>query len=75
MCFSINNMPVFNSYNRIKIVLAEKNKSNKWLAKKLDMSETTVSNWCTNHRQPSLPTLFKIATALNMNPRNLINVL
>lgn len=66
-------MPEFNSYNRIKIVLAEKNKSNKWLAKKLDMSETTVSNWCTNHRQPSLPTLFKIATALNMNPRNLIN--
>ncbi|GAA3783398.1 helix-turn-helix transcriptional regulator [Corallibacter vietnamensis] len=66
-------MPVFNSYNRIKIVLAEKNKSNKWLAKKLDMSETTVSNWCTNHRQPSLPTLFKIAKALNMNPRNLIN--
>jgi len=66
-------MPLLNSYNRIKIVLAEKNKSNKWLAEKLDISETTVSNWCTNHRQPSLPTLFKIAIALNMNPRNLIN--
>tara|TARA_R110000744_G_scaffold32098_4_gene75168 strand:- start:174 stop:377 length:204 start_codon:yes stop_codon:yes gene_type:complete len=66
-------MLALNHYNRIKIVLAEKNKSNKWLAQKLDMSETTVSNWCTNHRQPSLPTLFKIAKALNINPRNLIN--
>lgn len=66
-------MLVSNNYNRIKLVLVENNKSNKWLAAKLKMSETTVSNWCTNNRQPSLPTLFKIANALNINPKQLIN--
>ena len=66
-------MPEYNNYNRLKIVLAEKNISNKWLAKKMDMSETTVSNWCKNHRQPSRPTLFRIAKVLNVNPCNLIN--
>lgn len=66
-------MSVLNNYNRIKLVLVENNKSNKWLAEKLKMSETTVSNWCTNNRQPSLPTLFKIASALNINPKTLIN--
>ena len=66
-------MTVINNYNRIKLVLVENNKSNKWLAAKLEMSETTVSNWCTNHRQPSLSTLFKIASVLNINPKELIN--
>lgn len=66
-------MSALSNYNRIKLVLVENNKSNKWLAEKLKMSETTVSNWCTNNRQPSLPTLFKIAGALDINPKNLIN--
>ncbi len=66
-------MPTFNNYNRIKIALAESNISNKWLAKRLNMSETTVSNYCTNCRQPSLPSLFKIVIISDSNPRNLIN--
>lgn len=66
-------MSGLNNYNRIKLVLVENNKSNKWLAKKLKMSETTVSNWCTNNRQPSLPTLFRIASVLDISPKNLIN--
>ncbi|TXD81522.1 helix-turn-helix transcriptional regulator [Subsaximicrobium wynnwilliamsii] len=66
-------MSASSNYNRIKQVLVENNKSNKWLAEKLKMSETTVSNWCTNNRQPSLPTLFKIASALEISPKNLIN--
>ena len=32
--------------NRINVVLAEKRKSNKWLAEQLDCTPTTVSKWC-----------------------------
>lgn len=60
------------NYNRIKAALAETGNSNKWLAAQLEMSETTVSNWCTNHRQPSLPTLFKVAAILKIKPQNLL---
>ena len=66
-------MPKMKKFNRIKLVLVENQKSNKWLAQKMKMSETTVSNWCTNHRQPSLPTLFRIASILDTNPKKLIN--
>ncbi len=34
--------------NRLKIVLAEKEKTNKWLANELDKSISTISRWCTN---------------------------
>ena len=53
-------------WNRLKLVLVENDKSNKWLAEKLQKSETTVSNWCTNARQPSVPTLIQIADILGV---------
>lgn len=53
-------------YNRIKLVLYEKEKGNKWLAEKLDVKPETVSKWCTNVNQPSIATLFKIAETLNV---------
>ena len=40
------------SINRIKAVLAENGIKNKWLAKELGKSESTISNWCTNESQP-----------------------
>jgi transcriptional regulator with XRE-family HTH domain len=58
--------------NRLKLVLVEKDKSNKWLAEKLNKSETTVSNWCTNIRQPSLDTLSDIAEVLEVDMRELL---
>ncbi|MBS4806830.1 MAG: helix-turn-helix transcriptional regulator [Paraprevotella sp.] len=61
-----------NDYNRIKAVLAEKKRTNKWLAKTLDKDPATVSKWCTNSSQPDLKTLFAIAEALEVNPRDLI---
>ena len=39
--------------NRIKVVLCEKNKTAKWLAKELGKDPTTISKWCTNQSQPS----------------------
>ena len=34
--------------NRLKVVLAEKKRTNKWLAETLGKDQTTVSKWCTN---------------------------
>jgi transcriptional regulator with XRE-family HTH domain len=58
--------------NRIKSVLAEKNISSKTLAAKLHVSETTVSGWCTNSKQPSLKTLYEIAEYLKIDVRQLL---
>ena len=48
-------------YNRIKAMLAECGKTNKWLADSLKKDKSTVSRWCTNDMQPSIETLFVIA--------------
>ena len=40
--------------NRLKVVLAEKQRTNKWLAEQLDKDQTTISKWCTNSSQPDL---------------------
>ena len=59
--------------NRLKVVLAEQNKTNKWLAEKLENNETTVSRWCTNEVQPSIEKLIAIAEILQIDVRDLIN--
>lgn len=59
--------------NRIKIVLAEQDRTNKWLADKLNKNRTTVSRWCTNDMQPSLETLLEIAQVLNVNVKDLLH--
>ena len=61
------------SINRLKVVLVEQNRTNKWLAEQLNKNETTVSRWCTNEIQPSLETLVKIAKVLNVDIKDLIN--
>lgn len=58
--------------NRIKSVLAEKRKTNNWLAETLNVSKTTVSKWCTNDMQPGVETLFDIADALDVDVRELL---
>ena len=50
--------------NRLKVVLAEKKRTNKWLAEQLGKDPGTVSKWCTNTMQPNLETLVKIAECL-----------
>ena len=59
--------------NRIKIVLAEKKRTNKWLADQLGKDPATVSKWCTNSSQPGLDTLYKVAELLDIEVRELIN--
>lgn len=60
------------TYNRIKAVLAEKGKTNVWLAESLGKNKTTVSKWCTNDVQPTIETLFTVAKALDVDVRELL---
>jgi len=66
------NMPR-NAINRLKAVLAEQGKTNKWLAEKLSKNETTISRWCTNDVQPSVENLVEIAKLLEVDVKELIN--
>lgn len=59
--------------NRLKIVLAEQKKTNKWLAEQLGKDPATVSKWCTNTAQPSLETLSQIAECLQVDVRTLLH--
>lgn len=73
-------MPIITNYqskmekdiNRIKVVLADKKRTNKWLAEQLGKDPATVSKWCTNSCQPTLETLIKIAKLLNVEPGELM---
>lgn len=58
--------------NRIKVILVEKKKSNKWLADQIGKDQATVSKWCTNTTQPTLETLVEIASILEVDIRELL---
>lgn len=60
--------------NRIKVILAEKNLQNKWLAEQLGRDQATVSKWVTNSSQPSLNMLIKIAQVLEVGIKDLIRL-
>ena len=59
--------------NRIKVVLVEKKRTNKWLAEQLGKDPATVSKWCTNTSQPGLETLLQIANVLEVDVKELLN--
>lgn len=58
--------------NRIKVILAERNLQNKWLAEQIGRDQATVSKWVTNNAQPSLDMLIKIAKALKVDLNELV---
>ena len=58
--------------NRIKVVLVERKRTNKWLAEQLGKDPATVSKWCTNTSQPSLETLLRISQILEVDIRELL---
>ena len=57
--------------NRLKVVLAEKKRTNKWLAEQLGKDPATISKWCTNTLQPNVETLVEIAKHLNVDIQEL----
>lgn len=58
--------------NRLKAVLTDSGKTNKWLAEQLGKDPVTISKWCTNTTQPDLHTLSKISDILGVGIRELI---
>lgn len=60
--------------NRIKVVLADKNRTNKWLAEQLGKDPATISKWCTNTSQPGVETLIDIARLLEVEVGDLLRV-
>lgn len=73
---TINNNYMENKdLNRLKVVLAEKKRTNKWLAEQLGKDPATVSKWCTNSAQPNLENLVEIAKCLEVDVSELIRKL
>ena len=70
--FSVNKLRCMEDVNRIKLVLVEKKRTNKWLSEQMGVTPSTVSKWCTNSSQPDLPSLLKIADLLEVDIRELI---
>ena len=57
--------------NRLKVVLAEKKRTNKWLAEQLGKDPATISKWFTNTLQLNVETLVEIAKHLNVDIQEL----
>lgn len=60
--------------NRLKVVLAEKSLSNKWLAEQLGVTQATVSKWVTNTSQPNLDMLIKLSKVLEVELQELVRM-
>lgn len=59
--------------HRIKEYLLEKEKSGYWLAKETEISYNSIHGYVNGKIEPSLTNLFRIADALKVNPKDLIN--
>ena len=59
-------------YNRLKIVLAEKERTGTWLSEQMGHSISTVSRWMTNKVQPSVEQLYEIARLLDVDVKELL---
>ena len=58
--------------NRLRVIIAEKNLTNKWLSEQLGVGQATISKWVQNNAQPNLEMLIKISKLLNVDINELI---
>ncbi len=58
--------------NRLRVVLAEKEMTNRWLAEQMGVTDMTVSRWKTNKIQPSMAQFVEIAQLLKVDIKDLI---
>ena len=70
--FLLQTNVIMEDINRIKVVLVEKKRTNKWSAEQLGVNPSTVSKWCTNSSQPDLNSLLKISDLLEVDIKELI---
>ena len=67
-----NNFIIIRMENRIKVVLAEKNRNNKWLSEQLDKDPAIISKWVTNTTQPNVEMLIQISKVLDVTVDELL---
>jgi len=60
--------------NRIRVVLADKQITNRWLAEQMGVTDMTVSRWKTNKIQPSMVQFGEIARLLQVDIKELLEV-
>ena len=72
ICTKIKTFEMDNKLNRIKVVMAEKDKTGLWLSEKIGKSNTTVSKYINQRVQPDLKTLYAIADALEIDVKELL---
>ncbi len=60
--------------NRLRVVLAEKMITNRWLAEQMGVTDMTVSRWKTNKIQPSMSQFVEMAQLLKVDIKDLIEV-
>ena len=60
--------------NRIRVVLADKQITNRWLAEQMGVTDMTVSRWKTNKIQPSMAQFVEIARMLQVDIKDLLEV-
>ena len=58
--------------NRLRVIIAEKTLTNKWLSEQLGIGQATISKWVQNNAQPNLEMLIKISKLLNVDINELI---
>ena len=72
ICTKIKTFEMDNKLNRIKVVMAEKDKTGLWLSEKIGKSNMTVSKYINQRVQPDLKTLYAIADALDVDVKELL---
>lgn len=60
--------------NRIRVVLADKQITNRWLAEQMGVTDMNVSRWKTNKIQPSMAQFVEIARLLQVDIKDLLEV-
>jgi len=58
--------------NRLKVVLAEKDVTQRELAKRVNKTPNTITRICNNESQPTLKLLREISLALDVDIRDLL---
>jgi len=59
--------------NCLKVVLAQCGVTNKDLSERVGVTQNTISRICRNESQPTLGLLYKIAKALDVDIKDLLN--
>lgn len=60
--------------NRIRVVLADKQITNRWFAEQMGVTDMTVSRWKTNKIQPSMSQFVEISRLRQVDIKELLEV-